>query len=209
MSALDLVTYGGSTSTTGFDDLTTGPELVSALEGADGLVVLDPMSFPWEAFDDAPHCPVVVDLSTCDDHDVIALMPVLAMLTPSDLLLGEQRRVQSVCAAIELPMIWGTKADIERHLVAKASSKTIDLQVRAIIDPLASDEAVTTVVLSGDEVRSWRRGFLALVDEVRDRHSELANTELAGIWGVHHRPGEQLERAVLAFRTATPAVLEQ
>lgn len=205
MSPLDVVTYVGSTSATGFDDLTPGPALAQAVARADGLVILEPLSFPWDAFETPPRCPVIVDLDDCSDHDVTALVPVLSILTPSDLLLGEKHRVERVCDALGLATIWGQRADIDAHIETAARSKPLDVHVRMITDRFDTDD-VTIVILSGDEVRSARHGFPALVADVRDRNPTLTDAELDGIWGVHLLPGEPVERAVLAFRASPPPV---
>ena len=77
--------YIGRLDGVGIDDQLSGPSTIATFFGHDAGIIDDPMSFPWgSAESDDWRIPIAIDLRNCSDDDLTALLPVLAVLTPSD-----------------------------------------------------------------------------------------------------------------------------
>ncbi len=203
MTPITVTTYAGRSGVAGLSDLTTAQDLDFAIRGSDALVINDPLSFPWEWFTDAPiRCPIILDVGTCTEDDVVALTPVLTCLTASDRVLGEPTTAAALCQTLCLPNIWSDlDLDIDVEIAtfaAKAGrSKLADVEEAMIIRRLSKDDDLIIRIIDGDQLRSARSGFATLVQQISD---ELNGAAVDTVWGIHPEPGTPVERAVLAFR---------
>lgn len=203
MTAPDIVVYAGSTGAPGIDDLTPGRMIATAVGRADGALILDPLSFPWEMFERPPRCPVGVNVTACTDADLRALLPAFDCLLASDVLLGERAVVDDVCHALGLPSLWADPdLDFAAYAASAATAKLCDLEEHLIVSDLAREPELVIVSVSGADVRSARTGVDELADRIRLDHGGLDGADLDSVWGVRSSPGAPLERAVLAFRSS-------
>ena len=199
MTAARVAIYAGRSNVDGLSDLTTAPDLERTIRASNVLAVLDPMSFPWEWFDDAPiRCPVLVDLRECSEDDLVALVPALTALTASDAILGDQSIVAAACETLGLPNIWSSPdLDLAAFASSARRSKLADVEEALITAKLSEDGNVVIRVIGGDQLRSARTGFAALVHEMS---KDLDGAPVDTVWGIHPEPGTPVERAVVAFR---------
>lgn len=199
--AITITQFSGRAGGTNLTDTATGPEIRLIADRADGLVVSDPMSFPWEFFvDNPPRCPVVVDLTDCTTDDIVALTPALGCLTASDRLLGDPELVADVSGRLGLDDLWISRdTDLEEFAQKAGWSKRADVEERTIVSRLAKDPELQIVVVDGDTIRGASAGFAAVAIDLSE---QLDGATIDTIWGIHPHPGQPLDRAVLAFRSA-------
>lgn len=170
-----------------FGDTALPADLADAMQTSNGVVVLDPMSFPWNSIDLDIAPPVVVDLSTCTADDVVALRDVLSRLTPADTIIDSRDR-----SAVSLSETYQTRttAPSTGEWADVHSEKQIMRFDRAIAERAAHEV--------GDQVILYRVNPGELVSQgqtVGDHLAEAAqtfNAHLVGVWGVHPRPGAPL-----------------
>lgn len=195
-----LLRYSTQDDGAELSDLMLGSDLRRAIDKAEGLVIEDPMSFPWSFFvDDPPRCPVVVDLATCSTDDLVALLPVLGCLTNTDAILGDPSIVREVCASLDLDDLWmSPEEDVAAFARSAAWAKRADIEERSILSRLAEDPALHVVVLHGDDLRRTPDGFAGLAIELSE---QLGGAIIDTVWGIHPIAGRPLDRVVLAFRS--------
>lgn len=203
MTPTVVTTYSGRSGQTGLSDLTTAQELEFAIRGTDVLVIRDPLSFPWEWFEETPiRCPIVLDVGACSDADIVALAPAVTGLTASDRISGAPATVAALCETLGLPNIWtdielDDGADMATFAAGSQRSKLADVEQARIITRLAEDDDLIIRVIDGDQLRTNRSGFPALVEQISN---DLDGAIVDTIWGIHPEPGTPVERAVLALR---------
>lgn len=199
MTPITVTTYAGRLEVAGLSDLTTAQDLDFAIRSSDALVVSDPLSFPWEWFSDSPiRCPIILDVGTCTEDDMVALSPVLTGLTASDRVLGEPTMAATLCQTLGLPNIWsGLDLDIATFAAKAGRSKLADVEEAMIVRRLSKDDDLIIRIIDGDQLRSARSGFATLVQQISD---ELNRAVVDTVWGIHPEPGTPVERVVLAFR---------
>lgn len=202
MTSVHVTNYVGRFDGPGHSDLTTAGELAETIRRSDVVRIDDPLSFPWEWFADAPiRCPVILDVRTCVEDDLIALLPALSVLTASDRIMGDHARVIVLCAALGLPDIWADPdLDVRRFAREFGRSKRADVEEASIIHRLSQDEQLIIRTIEGETLRSSRDGFAALVKQLSEEHDDAT---VDTIWGIHPDPGTPLERAVVALRPRT------
>jgi len=168
------------------------------------LVINDPLSFPWEWFRDTPiRCPIILDVGTCTEDDVVALAPVLTGLTTSYRVLGEPTTVAALCETLGLPNIWSDPdLDIATFAATAGRSKLADVEEALIVKRLSKDDGLIIRIIDGDQLRGARAGFATLVQQISD---ELDGAVVDTVWGIHPEPGTPVERAVLALRPGSAA----
>lgn len=201
MSSREIITYVGRYEGTGWTDESSGIDLIGAVAKARGLLIVDPMSFPWELLpEDEPACPMLVDISRCSDDDIRALVPVLHCLTPSDAILGDGARTHALCTRIGLPDLrTPPDLDVDAFVDQRTWSKRADVEERIIRRRLERDPSLTVRSIDGDHLRS--AGFETVVRELL---ADLEGSTVDTIWGIHPYPGRRLDRAVVALRPRTP-----
>ena len=205
MSAADVTVFAGRSRADGLSDLATSAEVANAVGRTDGLLIIDPLAFPWDSLGSYPDIPLVIDLSETSADDRKALAPVLDVLTVGDALLGERDSIDTLCDELGLPSLWAPDdLVVGEHVHAARGTKRCSIEERRILDRLGTDPALTILLLGVDELRGASGG---LVEIVR-RHVEEAGLEgvvVDTIWGIRIGPGEPLQRAVVALRsTNTP-----
>jgi hypothetical protein len=200
-----LLRYSGRYRGDGLSDLIPGPDVVSAVERAEGVLITDPLSFPWEHFDaDGPRVPMILDTSACLPDDLMALRPVLVRLTNSDAFLGDPETVELVSADLGLPSLWlSNDEDFLEHVRSVGSAKLADIEERLILRRLSADEGLVVIIIPGADIRGSRTGFADTVRRLCDVH-EGATVDT--IWGIHPQPGRPVERAVVALRSGQSLV---
>lgn len=203
VTADGVLRYSGRYAGDGLSDLTPGPGVAAAVGGADGVLIADPLSFPWEHFEtDGPRVPMIIDTSRCSPDDLMALRPVLETLTQSDVLLGDPETVELVSADLGLSSLWlSDEADFSEHVRSAASAKLADLEEKEIFRRLSTDEELVVIVIPGAEIRGWRTGFADVAQRLCDAHD---GATVDTVWGIHPHPGQPVERAVVALRRRQP-----
>ena len=205
VSSDGLLRYSGRYPGEGLSDLTPGPFVVSAVDRAEGVLIADPLSFPWEHFDrDGPRVPMIIDTSACSPDDLIALRPVLQRLTNSDAVLGDPETVESVSADLGLTSLsLSDDDDFLAHVRSAGSAKMADVEERLILRRLSTDEDLVVIVIPGADIRGSRTGFADIVRRLCDAHG---GATVDTIWGIHPQPGRPVERAVVALRSGQSLV---
>ena len=96
--------YAGRFDGPGVSDDLPGPATIERLFAGHGVIIEDPVSFPWYLLDDDQQRePVLVDLSRCTDDDLTALLPQLGLLTPSDRIIATSGQREALMAHLALP----------------------------------------------------------------------------------------------------------
>ena len=200
-----LLRYSGRYRGDGLSDLIPGPDVASAVERAEGVLIADPLSFPWEYFDtDGPRVPMIIDTSACSPDDLMALRPVLERLTNSDAFLGDPETVELVSADLGLTSLWlSDDEDFLAHVRSSASTKLADVEERLILRRLSVNEDLVVIVIPGADIRGSRTGFADTVRRLCDVHG---GATVDTIWGIHPQPGEPVARAVVALRSSQSLV---
>ncbi len=200
-----LLRYSGRFAGEGLSDLTPGPHVVSAVERATGVLISDPLSFPWEHFEtDGPRVPMIIDTSACSPDDLTALRPVLERLTPSDAFLGDQETVELVSADLGLSSLWlSDDEDFLEHVTSARSTKLGDVEERMILRRLSEDEDLVVIVIPGADIRGSRTGFADTLSRLCDAND---GATVDTVWGIHPHPGRPVDRAVVALRRSRSRV---
>lgn len=194
-----LLCYVGRFPGEGLSDVTPGPRVASVVEGAEGVLIADPLSFPWEHFEaDGPRVPMIVDTSGCSPDDLMALRPVLERLTGSDALLGDQETVELVSADLGLRSLWlSGDEDFLEHVRSVGWAKLADVEERRVLRRLSADEDLIVIIIPGEDIRGSRTGF---ADTLRRLCGANDGATVDTVWGIHPRPGRPVDRAVVALR---------
>lgn len=171
-----IARYVGRLDGVGIDDQLSGPSTIAAFFDHDAGIIDDPVSFPWGSAErDDWRIPIVIDLRTCSDDDLTALLPVLDVLTPSDRAVvtdTQRRRVQTELALPDSSVLSEFPAEVETDLVERAPLKLREALLRSVLEPilyaelaaiagLGEDATRPLTVIDVGDVDGWRASLVA------------------------------------------------
>ena len=149
-----IARYIGRLNGVGIDDQLSGPSTIASFFGHDAGIIDDPVSFPWGSAErDDWRIPVTIDLRNCSDDDLIALLPVLDVLTPSDRAIvtdTHRHRIHKELALPDSTLVSEFPVDVEASLVERAPLKLREALLRSVLEPILATELRATAGL-GDE----------------------------------------------------------
>ena len=190
----DARRYAGRAGGPGVHDDLSGPATISALFEGTGVVIDDPVSFPWHLTGDAEDRePLLVDLRGCSSADMTALGPALAVLTRSDRVIATDLQRADLSDSLALPgevfldappenpgeLLEQQRADkLVTHLLRDGLAPILERELG--IDPDLPPQRVHQV--GGDD--TWLRSIVpgphrfARSDRLADTHPECAEVVL-------------------------------
>lgn len=143
---MTVVRYVGRGGGDGIDDTLSGPETVAASFAGTGLIIDDPLSFPWHLAElEDWRQPVLVDLRRCSERDLIALGEVLPVLAPADRLLVGPDQHDWAASVLHLPpaCLVGDSDETDAERGARRAVKLRQALRREVLAPILDRELAT------------------------------------------------------------------
>lgn len=123
-------------------DALSGPETIRRCHAGAGLIIRDPISFPWQFVDPKTRVgPYLIDLRTTTPDDMIALGPVLTKLDAGDIwIVGDHEAVLSEHGFDSTTLFRGEPDDVASTIRERSATSRWARLLRNALEPVIQTE---------------------------------------------------------------------